>query len=90
MALSDACFDFIAAVHAGTSDDAQRRAAREFGQAIAHYSESPLGYGDEIETLAYACGDVIAGRRGGNGEDPFERLLFLAEAIRNHLDTPPR
>ena len=89
MALSDACFDFIVAAEGARSNEGRLRAAIEFGEAIANYSRSPLQYGDEIETLAYACGDLIAGHRNGNA-DPLERLLFLAEAIREDLDTPPR
>lgn len=88
MALSDACFDFVTAARTEMSDAGRKRIALELADAITHYSASPLDYGDELETLAIACGSFISGRSSAN-DDPWARLLFLADAIREGLDMPP-
>lgn len=88
MGLSDACYEFLTEARATQSSADRKLTAVKLAENIAYYSASPFAYGDELETLAYVCGDFIGGRSVGN-DDPWERLLFLADAIREGLDSPP-
>ncbi len=77
VALSDSCFEFL---------DAVARAAGDLACEIERYSESPLGYGAEIEALRQACARVK--------EAPWDpevgaQLLRLASSVLWYLDTPP-
>lgn len=77
--MSDACFDFLAAVGA---------AARELSEQVHWYSapDYPLRYKEEIDALRRACASVA--------ESPYDaetsaRLIRLAASVMRYHDTPP-
>lgn len=88
MGLSDACYDFSLQLREPQSDAARREAVEAFRREIKYYSEPPFCYGDELTTLAAACTEFLDGRTTSNA-DPLQRVTFLADAIRDHLDAPP-
>ncbi len=49
--LSDACFDFL---------ESLRDAAQTLAEQSAHYANSPLRYGEELDALLVACSEVQA------------------------------
>jgi hypothetical protein len=77
MALSDACFTFL---------ESLREAARALAQESAHYAKSPFRYGEEIDALLRACGDVQV--EPWNDEAAI-RLIRLARSIMSYHDTMP-
>jgi hypothetical protein len=56
--LSDACFEFLASL---------REAAQALVEQSAHFAKPPFEYGEEIDALLVACGDVRARCRRGSG-----------------------
>jgi hypothetical protein len=76
--LSDACFEFL---------ESLRDAAQVLAQASAHYANSPLRYGEEIDALLVACGDVQ--RPKPWNEEAAIRLIRLAGSVLKYHDTPP-
>ena len=88
MSLSDACFDFAAEMGRGQSAADHRAAVVTLRRAIEKYSREPFRYGDELRTLADACAEFLSGRSTSNA-DPIQRITFLADAVREWLDTPP-
>jgi len=79
MALSDSCFEFLAAVAS---------AASTLAEEVHHYSspDYPISYGAEIDALRRACVAVA--------EVPYDpeagaRLLRLAGSVMRFHDTPP-
>jgi hypothetical protein len=79
MALSDSCFDFLAAVS---------EAAGEFAKEAHHYSapDYPIVYGPEIDALRRAAAIV---RDHPYDAEAGARLLKLASTIGRALDTAP-
>jgi Uncharacterized protein conserved in bacteria (DUF2321) len=75
--LSDACFEFL---------ESLREAAQALAEQSAHYANSPLRFGEELDALLVACGDVQA--RPWN-EEAAIRLIRLAGSILSYHDTPP-
>ena len=75
--LSDSCYDFFSSL---------REAAGELARASAHYAKPPFGYGDEIDALLVACGNVQANPWN---EEAAIRLFRLAASVMNYHDTPP-
>ena len=77
MALSDACFEFLKSL---------REAAQALAQESAHYAKLPFRYGEEIDALLGACGDVQAEPWN---EEAAIRLIKLAGSIMSYHDTAP-
>ena len=79
MALSDACFDFLASVS---------EAAGEFAKEAHHYSspDYPIQYGPEIDALRRTAAIV---RDHPYDAEAGARLLKLASTIGRALDTAP-
>jgi hypothetical protein len=75
--LSDSCFDFLLSL---------REAAGALAHASAQYAKPPFRYGDEIDALLVACGDVQATPWN---EEAATRLIRLAASIMNYHDTSP-
>ncbi len=63
-----------------------REAAQALTQKSTHYAESPFRYGEEIDALFAACGDVQA--KPWNEEAAIRRIR-LAGSIMSYHDTPP-
>ncbi|MCI4678958.1 DUF2321 domain-containing protein [Rhodoblastus acidophilus] len=75
--LSDACFEFLASL---------KEAAQTLSRNAAHYTDSPLGYGDEIDALLAACEDV---QLAPWNEEAAIRLIKLASSVLAYYDTIP-
>jgi hypothetical protein len=88
LGLSDACFDFGCRLQETRSDAARREAVEALRQEIEFYSKPPFRYGEELSILAAVCAEYIDGRTTSNA-DPIQRIMFLADAIRDQLDMPP-
>ena len=76
--LSEACFEFL---------ESLRDAAQLLAQKSAHYAKSSFRYGEEIDALLVACGDVQ--RQKPWNEEAAIRLIRLAGSILNYHDTAP-
>ncbi|MBR0752921.1 hypothetical protein JQ604_12065 [Bradyrhizobium jicamae] len=89
MALSDVCFDFVAEIRSARSDLKRRKAVLNLRQVSSEYRGSPLGYGSEIDALVTACDDFLDGTTAAASAAALERLLFMADSIREFYDRPP-
>lgn len=88
MGLSDACFEFCEAARKAQTQAARRAAVATLVAEIRHYSGTPYRYGELIDVLDAACieyaSDVLAGI-----EVSIDRLLFIADSVRENLDRLP-
>jgi Uncharacterized protein conserved in bacteria (DUF2321) len=75
--LSDACFDFL---------ESLRDAAQTLAEQSAHYANSPLRYGEELDALLVACSEVQAHPWN---EEAAICLVRLTGSILSYHDTPP-
>jgi hypothetical protein len=90
MALSDVCADFLEEIKDAKSEADRREAVRNLHGAAAYYSVPPFRYAGEIETIQEACSTfLLTAPPAGAVDEPLQRLAFVCEAIREHLDTPP-
>jgi hypothetical protein len=76
--LSDACFEFL---------ETLRDAAHALAEQSAHYTKSSLRYGEELDALLVACGEVQ--RPKPWNEEAAIRLIRLAGSILSYHDTGP-
>jgi hypothetical protein len=63
-----------------------RDAAQTLAEQSAHYANSPLGYGEEIDALLVACNNVQVSPWN---EEAAVRLIRLAGSVLKYHDTPP-
>ncbi|SDC09284.1 hypothetical protein SAMN05216337_1001234 [Bradyrhizobium brasilense] len=87
MSLNDACSDFVAEMQNAVSDDARETAVAGLLAAVAHYASSPFISDDEISLLANGCREYLS--PSTSNSDPVQRIVFLADTVRELLDRPP-
>ncbi|ODM71737.1 hypothetical protein [Bradyrhizobium elkanii] len=87
MSLSDACFEFVETMRDAGSDTARQVAVVELLTEVARYACSPFRYGDELLLLAAGCREYLDPTP--SSADRVQRIVFLADSVRELLDTPP-
>lgn len=88
MSLSDACFEFVTEMRDAGDDGARQKAVCGLLVAVARYGCPPFRYGDELMMLAAGCREYL-GPSSRSNSDPIQRIIFLADTVREMLDTPP-
>ncbi|MES5483632.1 hypothetical protein QMZ05_12810 [Bradyrhizobium sp. INPA03-11B] len=87
MALSDACSDFVAEMRGADSDGGRQKAVASLLVEVAHYACPPFRYGDELLLLAAGCREYLDPLL--SKADRVQRIVFVADAVREMLDRPP-
>ncbi|WP_375782858.1 hypothetical protein ACE10Z_23375 [Bradyrhizobium sp. Pha-3] len=87
MSLSDACFEFAETMRDAENEAARLKAVIGLLAEVAHYARAPFRYGDELMVLANGCREYLDPTTSNS--DPVQRIIFLADTVREILDTPP-
>lgn len=87
MSLSDACFEFVTEMRDACDDDARQKAIVGLLAAVARYARPPSCYWDELRMLVNGCREYLD--PASSSADRVQRIVFLADTVREMLDTPP-
>ncbi|MBR0871162.1 hypothetical protein JQ633_12390 [Bradyrhizobium tropiciagri] len=87
MSLSDACADFVIKMRAAESEAARQTAVVGLLASTASCLRSPIAYGDELLMVAAGCREYLFASK--SNADPVQRIIFVADSVREFLDRPP-
>ncbi|MCP1832778.1 hypothetical protein [Bradyrhizobium sp. USDA 4545] len=87
MSLSDACHDFVTRMRDAKGEAARQLAVASLLADVAHYACPPFRYGDELLLLAAGCREYLDPTP--SDADRVQRIVFLADSVRELLDRSP-